>query len=185
MYRSWIKMSETLGKENVKNGPNLSSSLAQVLMGDTSLSEAKYNYFRIFTLFYYICIHVPLSFHIYTQMEIQKYKSVMTLTVIYFEKVALYKFNSSASTFIQIYHDLSWLVIPNLNHHLIHREKCSFMFNFTWQWLLVSFPDSFEWSLKARYGKREVLFCMWLDPTAILEKIDVNSLLNHNVSIWC
>lgn len=31
----------------------------------------------------------------------------------YFEKVALYKFNSSASTFIQIYHDLSWLVIPN------------------------------------------------------------------------
>lgn len=100
-------MSETLGKESVKNGPNLSSSLAQILMGDTSLSEAKYNYFRIFTLFYEICIHVPLSFHIYTQMEIQKYKSVMTLTVIYFEKVALYKFNSSASTFIQIYHDLS------------------------------------------------------------------------------
>lgn len=51
VYRSWIKMSETLGKESVKNGPNLSSS-AQVLMGDTSLSEAKYNYFRIFTLFY-------------------------------------------------------------------------------------------------------------------------------------
>lgn len=131
---------------------------------------------------------MPLSFHIYTQMEIQKYKSVMTLTVIYFEKVALYKFNSSASTFIQIYHDLSWLVIPNFKPSIsfkIHREKCSFMFNFTWQWLLVSFPDSFEWSLKARYGKREVLFCMWLDPTAILEKIDVNSLLNHNVSIWC
>lgn len=52
VYRSWIKMSETLGKESVKNGPNLSSSLAQILMGDTSLSEAKYNYFWIFTLFY-------------------------------------------------------------------------------------------------------------------------------------
>lgn len=52
VYCSWIKMSETLGKESVKNGPNLSSSLAQILMGDTSLSEAKYNYFRIFTLFY-------------------------------------------------------------------------------------------------------------------------------------
>lgn len=51
VYYSWIKMSETLGKESVKNGPNLSSS-AQVLMGDTSLSEAKYNYFWIFTLFY-------------------------------------------------------------------------------------------------------------------------------------
>lgn len=95
------------GQRKCQKWPQFIFIIGQILMGDTSLSEAKYNYFRIFTLFYYICIHVPLSFHIYTQMEIQKYKSVMTLTVIYFEKVALYKFNSSASTFIQIYHDLS------------------------------------------------------------------------------
>lgn len=50
-----------------------------------------------------------------------------------------------------------------LNHHLIHREKYSFMFNITWQWLLVSFPDSFEWNLKARYGKKRgaVLHVTW------------------------
>lgn len=66
VYRSWIKMSETLGKESVKNGPNLSSSLAQVLMGDTSLSEAKYNYFRFllyFTKYVFMCHYLSIFIH--------------------------------------------------------------------------------------------------------------------------
>lgn len=66
VYRSWIKMSETLGKESVKNGPNLSSSLAQVLMGDTSLSEAKYNYVRFllyFTKYVFMCHYLSIFIH--------------------------------------------------------------------------------------------------------------------------
>lgn len=66
VYRSWIKMSETLGKESVKNGPNLSSSLAQILMGDTSLSEAKYNYFRFllyFTKYVFMCHYLSIFIH--------------------------------------------------------------------------------------------------------------------------
>lgn len=135
-----------------------------------------------FTKYVFMCHYLSIFIHRW------RYKSTNLLW--HWQWFTLRKLHYTNSTpqqallykFITIWADLSYQI---LNHHLIHREKCSFMFSFTWQWLLVSFPDSFEWSLKARYGKREVLFCMWLDPTAILEKIDVNSLLNHNVSIWC
>lgn len=55
---------QNTGQKSVRNGPNLSSSLVQILMGDTSLSEARYNYYRIFTLFtkYVFICHYPSIF---------------------------------------------------------------------------------------------------------------------------
>lgn len=66
VYRSWIKMSETLGKESVKNGPNLSSSLARfwwVTHPSLRQSIITLGFLLYFTKYVFMCHYLSIFIH--------------------------------------------------------------------------------------------------------------------------